>query len=215
MMLLQFSELSAFLLAGFILAITPGNDVLYIATQSLGLGRKSGVIAVFGISFGLMFHVAAAAFGLSQLLIYYPATFTIIKLFGAGYLIYLAIQTIINRKTLIIGESNHALITLRKVFLKGALTNILNPKVALFFLAFLPQFVDPSKGNISLQILTLGGMFIVLGTIVDLFYACFFGAAREWFINNQTFQKLIGWITGFVFIGLAIKLLTTEHRHSY
>jgi threonine/homoserine/homoserine lactone efflux protein len=159
-----------FLFSSLILAITPGPDLLYITTRGAAEGRASGVIAALGVGAGIVVHTVAAALGLAGLLFAIPGAFTAIKLAGAVYLIYLGARILLAAHD----TAPQARLTLgdwKSAFLQGALTNILNPKVALFFLAFLPQFVDPRAGALAWQFILLGLLFNVVGTAFNVLVA--------------------------------------------
>ncbi len=171
--MLEFGELLTFLVATVILNLTPGSDVLFVATQSIGGGLKGGISAAFGVSFGIIFHICAVAFGLAELLTYYPMAFHAVKLAGAAYLFFLAYQSLKNG-TIDFENVQSSNLKVQANFLRGVLTNILNPKVALFFLAFLPQFIHAERGSLIQQTFFLGAIFIVSGTLINLSYAVLF-----------------------------------------
>lgn len=207
----EITEIFAFLIATVVLNVTPGNDVLFVASQSLGAGVRGGIVAALGVSFGIIFHILALALGLSELLVYYPWAFQLVKIGGVIYLIFLAYKAFKSSNQHIDVEARPYTAP-PKVFLRGTLTNVLNPKVALFFLAFIPQFLNPGKGNISLQILVLGACFLVSGTVVNVGYALLFGTTFSRMKNSLKFQKWMGKLTGIIFVGLAFKLLMTERK---
>lgn len=207
----EVSEIFAFLIATIVLNVTPGNDVLFVASQSVGAGVRGGLVAALGVSFGIVFHIVALALGLSELLVYYPWAFQSVKIGGVVYLVFLAYKAFKSVNKPIEVEAQ-PYTPPSKVFLRGALTNVLNPKVALFFLAFIPQFLNPVKGNVSLQILILGACFLVSGTAVNMGYALLFGTTFSRMKNSAKFQKWINKLTGIIFVGLAFKLLMTEKK---
>jgi threonine/homoserine/homoserine lactone efflux protein len=194
----------AFLIAAAVMVITPGNDVVFIASQCLSRGLSGGVLAVLGVSFGVCFHLAALALGLSELVAHFPWLFHTIKIGGIAYLLWLAWSSF-RRKEVVVEQEAHG--HLGRVFWRGALTNIINPKALLFFLAFIPQFLDPERGNILGQILFLGTIFLIMETVGNMGYALLFGKAFSKIAHSDRFQKLIGRITGVVFVGLAVRML--------
>lgn len=209
--MLEAVDIFAFLTATVVLNVTPGNDVLYIASQSLGTGAKNGIIAALGVSFGIIFHILTLAFGLSELLIHYPWAFHTVKVGGVIYLIFLAYKAFKSaRQPIDVEEGSY--VARYKIFLRGMLTNVLNPKVALFFLAFIPQFLHPEKGDIFLQTLGLGTCFFVSGTVVNVGYALLFSTASSRVKSSHLFQQWIHKLTGVIFVGLAFKLLMTERK---
>jgi len=207
----EWSELITFLIATVILNLTPGSDVLFVATQSIGSGLKGGVSGALGVSFGCLFHVFAVAFGLAELLTYYPLAFIAVKFAGAAYLFFLAYQSL-KSGTLDFDHVQSSRLNIKTTFFRGALTNILNPKVALFFLAFLPQFIHAERGSFIHQTFFLGAIFIISGTLVNLAYAVIFCYARDLLKRSQTFQKYLGKITACVFGVLAFKLIFAENK---
>jgi threonine/homoserine/homoserine lactone efflux protein len=194
---------TTFLIATLVTGLIPGNDVTYIVSQSLTRGAKVGALAALGITCGMVVHVAALALGLSELLVRWPWLLQVIKVGGAAYLLYLAWRAF-RRARIQMPETGSS----EGVFWRGALTNVLNPKMALFFLAFIPQFIDPERGHVWSQVLFLGGCFMVSGTLVNLAYALLFGRAFSRVAGNQRFQKAVGRTTGLIFAGLAVRLLT-------
>ncbi len=171
---MEISHFGIFVLATLILNITPGNDFIYVATQSLSKGTKAGIISSFGISMGLMVHVSASVLGLSLLLSKSIIAFEIIKWLGAAYLIFLGIKSILSKSHSLNELKDKKEISELRLLRQGFFTNVFNPKVALFFLSFLPQFADSSSPNFSLQLLMLGGWFIFSGTIVSICIALTF-----------------------------------------
>jgi threonine/homoserine/homoserine lactone efflux protein len=169
--------LTSFFVATLALNLAPGPDMTYVAARSLGQGRRAGLISALGISAGCLVHIVAAAAGVAVLLRAWPRAYSFIRLAGAAYLIYLGVGLLWSAGR---GEGLHAVpdATDGEIFRQGAITNVLNPKVAMFFLAFLPQFVDPARGPAGLQTLALGLLFNVSGTLVNAAVAWLAGAAR-------------------------------------
>src|SRR5512138_1103873 len=164
-----------FALASLVLNITPGNDMLYVATRSTSQGIKAGIVSALGIAGGCIVHLLAAVIGLSAIIASSAIAFDIIKYVGAAYLIYLGIRSILSKQNKFSVNEKVEKKSLSKLFWQGVLTNVLNPKVALFFLAFLPQFIHPEKGNAAMQILLLGLWFNFSGTVVNCIVALLFG----------------------------------------
>ena len=209
--MISIDNLLLFISAGLLLNITPGPDMIYIATRSSAQGKKAGVLSALGIGAGAILHLIAAAFGLSAILMYSAEAYQIIKWVGAAYLIYLGIKTILSSNKKISTEKMNK-DPLSKIFFQGAFTNILNPKVALFFLAFLPQFVDSSTGNITFQILLLGFIFNFNGTLINLMVALFFAKIGGLLNRSTRIQKIQSWFTGTVFIGLGVSLVLSNRK---
>lgn len=203
-----------FILSGILLNITPGPDTAYIVGRSVQIGWRGGVAAALGISAGCLVHVFAAAVGLSALLAASSYAFTAVKWIGAAYLLYTGVQMLRSRPSLAAADdvAERKSLSLRQVFWQGAFTNALNPKVALFFLAFLPQFVDVDAPHKALAFIALGLIFISTGTIWGLGVAVF--AAKAASRVRQSSQALV-WINrmlGGVFIYLGIRVAMLETR---
>ena len=193
-----------FLFAAFMLNIAPGPDMLYVIGRSLGQGRKAGIVSALGIFVGCWAHILAAAFGIAALLRSSPVAFNVVRYAGAAYLVYLGIKMIVQQSNLAQQQPKPA--SLASIFRQGVITNVLNPKVALFFLAFLPQFVDAHRGSVVWQILLLGLIFNVGGTAVNLGVAYAGGTLGELLRRNARFARMQQWFTGLVFIGLGARL---------
>jgi len=164
--MLGIHDLPLFIASGLLLNITPGADSLYIVTRSVTQGVRAGIAAVLGISTGCYVHIVAAALGLSALLSTSASVFMLVKLVGAAYLVYVGISLLRQRPSTVPDSLVPvSTLPLRKIFAQGFLTNVLNPKVALFFLAFVPQFIDPAAPSKALAFLALGVIFNVNGTL--------------------------------------------------
>lgn len=209
--LLPTATLSVFITASLALLITPGPAVMFIVTRSIEQGRKAGLASVCGIEVGGLFHVAAAALGLSTILVSSALAFDVVKYLGAAYLIYIGIRTLRTPTTTqdgIVVEPK----SLRRLFSQGVVVNVLNPKTALFFFAFLPQFVDPARGSVPLQFLLLGLLFVGLATLTDGMYALAAGSARNWLRGNQKFLKFQRYFSGTIYIGLGLTAALAGHK---
>ena len=195
------STLGVFAAAAFLLLMTPGPAVLYIVTRSVERGRRAGLISVLGICTGTLAHVAAAALGISALIAASPYAFNVLRYLGAVYLIVLGIRTLTRRETAAdaVGAPRASL---RRIFAQGVIVNLLNPHTALFFFAFLPQFVDPSKGAVPLQIVTLGLLFVLMSAMTDAVWAIGAGTAGDWIRRNRKFARAQRYVTGSALIGL-------------
>ncbi|WP_283133810.1 LysE family translocator [Rhizohabitans arisaemae] len=189
-----------FAIASLALALVPGPAVVYVLTRSVSQGRNAGLVSALGIHTGTLVHIVAAVIGLSSLIASSAIAFSVIKYAGAAYLVYIGVRAIMTKETLA-ADRSLAPIRLGKVYREGILVNVLNPKTALFFLAFLPQFVDPSRGNAPLQILLLGATFFFLAMISDSLYALVGGALRGHVKRFFSKQRLA---VGGVYITLGI-----------
>jgi threonine/homoserine/homoserine lactone efflux protein len=197
-----------FLVTGVLLNLTPGQDTMFIIGRGLTGGLRTGVAAAFGIIVGSIFHTLAAALGLSVILATSAVAFTLVKLVGAAYLVYLGAKLLFAKSAENKAESPAAAASAdpKSAFAQGILTNVLNPKVALFFLAFLPQFIDPASVKKTLAFLALGATFITTGLIWCLVLAA--GAARlqAFFLRNPNVRTLIDRAVGSLFIAMGARL---------
>jgi threonine/homoserine/homoserine lactone efflux protein len=201
-----------FALTGLLLNLTPGNDMLYVIARSSGQGTKAGIVSALGIGAGCILHIIAAVVGLSALIAKSALAFEIIKYAGAAYLIYLGLRSIFAHSERWSFDQQLKQLSYRKIFWQGFITNVLNPKVALFFLAFLPQFIDVQKGNTSFQILFLGTWFNVVGTIVNILVALLFGKIGSWLSKSAGFIQWQKRITGLVLVGLGINMALSAKK---
>ncbi len=197
------STLFVFVAAAVVLLVTPGPAVLYIITRSVDQGRLAGIVSVLGIGVGTLFHVFAAALGISAILVSSALAFDIVKYLGAAYLIYLGVRKLLAKDSALLPDQiqKHSL---GRIFYQGMVVNILNPKLALFFFAFLPQFVDPARGSVPVQMLILGLMLTTLGLLSDGTYAILAGTAGKWLRGSRQFLRIQKYVTGVVYIGLGL-----------
>ncbi|HEX9390840.1 MAG TPA: LysE family translocator [Usitatibacteraceae bacterium] len=205
-------DLALFILAGLLLNITPGPDMVYIASRTASQGFRGGVAAILGINAGCLVHTLAAAIGLSALLMTSAKAFMIVKLIGAAYLFYVGVSMLLERtrngdaaapETLPVTDS-------KRIFWQGFLTNVLNPKVALFFLAFLPQFIAADSAQKPLAFLFLGCLFIFNATFVVLAFAWMVSKARGRVSRSSRIAVWLNRGCGALFVGVGIKLALTE-----
>jgi threonine/homoserine/homoserine lactone efflux protein len=201
--MLELSSISVFLLAALGLLLIPGPAVLYIVTRSVAHGRKAGLASVLGIELATLCHAVAAAFGLSAILLASSLAFSLVKYLGAGYLIYLGIRTIFSKSASPTRDDSSAP-SLSQMFRKGFLVNLLNPKTALFFYAFLPQFVNPARGSSIPQILLLGALFVLLATVTDSTYALISSGVGRMVTQRAGFQRIRKYVTGGIYISLGV-----------
>jgi threonine/homoserine/homoserine lactone efflux protein len=204
----------AFLVAALALNFAPGPDMLYVLGRSLGQGRKAGVVSALGIFAGCLVHITAAALGLAALLEASATAYNVIRYAGAAYLLYLGARMLLNKDAqneLSPGASPPPT-SLSRIFTQGDITNILNPKVAMFFVAFLPQFVNAARGSVVFQIAVLGLIFDVGGTLVNIAVAFFAGHIGNRLRQSPRAARLQRWFTGSIFIGLGIRLGLASRR---
>ena len=192
-----------FVLSAMLLIVAPGQDTLYILGRSIGQGQRIGIASALGVSAGTVVHTFAAALGLSAIVATSATAFLAIKLIGAAYLVYLGVRAIVAPSTVIdldtarVGDA-------RTAFRQGLVTNVLNPKVGLFFLAFLPQFVDPNAPHPAVQIAFLGILFVLLGLITDSLWALAAGTAGGMLRRSRRFVRTQRYVSGTVYIGLGV-----------
>src|ERR1700719_5305834 len=202
-MLPHLSSLVLFVTAALVLLLIPGPAVFYIVGRGIGHGRGAGLVSALGVSVGSLVHTAAAAVGLSALLMSSAVAFVTVKYLGAAYLIYLGIQKIRREEPFALsGDAPRA--KLSRIFAQGIVVNVLNPKAALFFFAFLPQFVDASRGNVASQILFLGLLFALLGATTDTFWALSSGTVANLFRRNARAMRTQRYISGGMLISLGV-----------
>jgi threonine/homoserine/homoserine lactone efflux protein len=184
------------------LLVVPGPAVLYIVTRSIDQGRTAGFVSLLGIHVGSLVHVAAAAFGLSALLASSAIAFGVVKYAGAAYLIVLGVRKLLSKDEPVDEDLEVRRASLRRIFWQGVVVNVLNPKTAVFFLAFLPQFVDPDLGPVWLQMVVLGLTFIALGICSDGAYALVASRAGRWLRSSARFRRAQRYVSGGVYLSL-------------
>ncbi len=198
-----------FFTTSVLLALSPGPDNLFVMTQAAQQGRKAGLLVTLGLCTGLLAHTAAVTFGLAALFRASATAFTVLKFTGAGYLLYLAVQSFRAR-----AETGPLAATDRLssavLYRRGIIMNITNPKVSIFFLAFLPQFADPSKGHLSVQFLLLGGIFMIATLIIFGAISILAGVFGEQFRKSAFAQKVLNRTAAGIFAGLALKLALAQ-----
>jgi threonine/homoserine/homoserine lactone efflux protein len=199
--MLNYSTLSLFISVALVLVFIPGPNTLYVIARSIQQGRGAGIVSSLGVQVGTLFHIAAAACGLSALLLSSVIAFSFVKYAGAAYLIYLGVKTLLTKEKI---ESTREIQKMRlsRVFYQGIVVNLLNPKTALFFFAFLPQFIDVARGAVAMQIVLLGLILVLLGTLSDLIYALLAGSVGNWLRGNLKFLRTQRYFAGSVYIGL-------------
>ena len=197
------ASLAVFVLAALALLLVPGPAVLYIVARSIHQGRRAGLASVLGIHVGTLVHIAAATVGLSALVVSSAVAFTAVKVAGAVYLVALGLWTLFSggaETEIALGGERR----LRRVFAQGIVVNVLNPKTALFFLAFLPQFVDADAAHPALQIAFLGLLFVALGLVTDSLWALAAGTAGGVLRRSRRFATVQRYVTGSVYVGLGV-----------
>src|SRR5580698_5772857 len=204
--MLTFQNLYLFFIASLLLNLTPGNDMLYVASRSISQGVKGGVVSALGVFAGCFVHISAAVLGLSIIISKSAYLFQLIKFAGAGYLIYLGVKAFLLKPAVNKADEKPAKANYLKLFKQGILTNALNPKVAVFFLSFLPQFINPSSSFFKMQLFILGIWFAVQGTLVLIIVACILGKTKDFFRKNPKVWMIQEKVTGLILIGLGIRI---------
>jgi threonine/homoserine/homoserine lactone efflux protein len=207
--LISLETTTGLFLTAILLALVPGPDNLFVLTQSVLLGRWAGLMATLGFCTGLIVHTLGVALGVAALLRQSDLSFTLLKLGGAGYLLYLAWR-FLRASALETGHAEAAAPDPWMLYRRGIIMNVTNPKVSLFFLAFLPQFIEPTAGSVIGQLISFGGLFILATLLVFGGVALLADTLRPWLRRKPQVQRLIQRAVAFVFIGLAIKLLMTS-----
>jgi threonine/homoserine/homoserine lactone efflux protein len=204
-------DFGLFVTLSWILIITPGPDLLYVLTRGISIGRKAGLISAVGVTLGILVHTTFAAFGLSIILKTSALAFMIVKSVGAGYLIYIGIKTILEKKKFDLKKT--AEIKNNKIFIQGLFSNVLNPKVALFFMAFLPQFVN-AKGqeSIAIQFVVLGLIFAFFTVVFLTTLGYFSGLIGQYLFRNSTIATRLQSVSGFILILLGIRIAFMKQK---
>ncbi|MEO8416218.1 MAG: LysE family translocator [Ginsengibacter sp.] len=201
-----------FFIAALLLILTPGNDMIYVTSRSISQGSKAGIISAAGVFIGCFVHIMAAVFGLSIIIAKSGFLFQLLKYIGAAYLVYLGIKAFIAKSDFNKEVTNLPTVDKWKLLKQGIIINALNPKVALFFLSFLPQFIRVGSPFFKMQLFELGLWFDLQGTLVLIIVAWLMGKSGNFIKNNQSFWRIQGKITGLILIGLGIKVALTSKK---
>ena len=201
-----------FCAASFALAVTPGPDMILVAARSAAQGRTAGLVTQFGVSAGSAFHAIVLALGLSQLFLAIPYAYDLVRYIGAAYLLYLAWQAFTARDSFSSQSTSGKRHSLRVIFRQGFFSNVLNPKVALFYLALFPQFLNPQAGSVALQILVLASIFLIIDFAVHLVVIWLAASMRSIPTGGIGFAKWSRYFLGLIFGGLAARLIFDGQR---
>lgn len=202
----NFQNLYLFFIGSLLMTLIPGNDMLYVASRSVSQGIKAGIASAAGIFIGCFVHILAAVLGLSIIISKSAYLFQLIKFAGAGYLIYLGVKALRSKPAVNTVDEKPVKANYLKLFKQGVVTNALNPKVAIFFLSFLPQFINTASPYFKFQLFTLGVWFDVEESLILIIIAVILGKTKDFFRNNPKAWEIQEKVTGFIFIGLGIKL---------
>ena len=206
------ASLLGFVAAALVVLLIPGPGVLYVVARSVGQGYRAGVVSALGLSLGALVHVAAATAGLSAILLTSATAFGIVKALGAGYLIYLGVRTLLSKRPTASAETPSPL-SFSRLLGDGVIVSIFNPKIAVFFLAFLPQFVEPGRGSIPQQVFFLGCLYAAIAFVTDSAYALLAGSLRHWVGGRVMRGPLPRYVSGGLYIGLGVNAALTGRRH--
>lgn len=207
--MLEFQTIIMFMSASILLALAPGPDIIFVLTQSMTKGSRSGIVIALGLCSGLIFHTSAVALGVAVIFQTSIIAFTILKCVGAAYLLYLAYMAFKDASKSKL-EAQNAPVDLLSLYKRGILMNITNPKVSIFFLAFLPQFTNPELGSITPQIFSLGALLMLSALMVFSLVSLLSARIGEWFMQTQNGEKILNRLSGTIFAALAVKLVLTS-----
>ena len=208
--MIELTELYMFIIASFLLCLAPGPDNIYVLTQGMTKSKKAAIVTTLGLATGLIIHTSAAAFGISVIFQTSELAFNIVKFAGAAYLLYIAYQAFKYRNEKLDLSAQNSTKELKKLYMKGFVMNILNPKVSIFFLAFLPQFVNTQAGNVPMQMIILGAIFMALTIIVFSSIGIAGNLLSKRLLEKPNIVKYMNVLTSFVLVGLGIKLALSQ-----
>lgn len=208
---MEMTNIYLFISVTFIILIAPGPNIIFVVTKGMNEGRKPAFKAVMGASVGDLAQVLAASLGLAVLLQASALAFFIVKMLGASYLFYVGIRCFLNKQQMLV-KSSEEQTKGKDLFFTGFLTSALNPKTTLFFLSFLPQFIDKHSVYAQQQMLLLGSLFVIMGFFVMMVYAVLAEKLRFWIAKNDRMQAYFNWATGAIFIGFGLRVAFSERR---
>lgn len=208
--MIELTNLYMFIAASFLLCLAPGPDNIYVLTQGMTKSKKAAIVTTLGLTSGLIIHTSAAAFGISVIFQTSEIAFNIVKYVGAAYLLYIAYQAFKHRNEKLDLSVQNSSSELKKLYVKGFIMNILNPKVSIFFLAFLPQFVTPANGNVPMQMITLGLVFMALTVVVFSSIGIAGNMLSSKLLEKPNIVKYMNILTSFVLVGLGLKLALSQ-----
>ena len=206
------TNIALFVAASLAVIVAPGPDNIYVLTRGVAQGREVALASAWGMCSGLLFHTTLAAIGLSAILARSAVAFSVVKYAGAAYLIYLGVRALLSKEEFVSPEGEVPTARLRSFFLWGLTMNLLNPKVAVFFLAFLPQFAGPVTDGAALRLLALGLIFALLSVVVFSAIALFSGILGDRLSKNLHFANALRWLTGCVLVGLGVRLVLSGRQ---
>ncbi len=210
--MIPINDLLLFGLASLIMVLSPGPNMVYLISRSLSQGKKAGIISLFGVMCGFLFHILMVSFGLTAIFFAVPYAFVIVKFLGVGYLLYLAYTTVKSKNKIFDTEQHLKSDKPLKLFNIGLLTNVLNPKMAIFYLSFFPQFIKPEYGSILSQSFQLGIIQIMISFSINLLIVLSAAKMASWFSKKPIWLKIQKWFMASVLAGLALKMALTKAK---
>ncbi|UII34520.1 LysE family translocator [Fulvivirga ulvae] len=210
--MIPINDLLLFALAALIMVLTPGPNMIYLISRSLSQGKDAGIISLFGVMCGFLFHILMVSFGLTAIFFAIPYAFMVVKFLGVGYLLYLAYNSVRSKAKIFDANRNLKASKPLKLFNIGLMTNVLNPKMAVFYLSFFPQFIKPEHGSILSQSFQLGAIQIMISFTVNFVIVLFAAKMAVWFSKNPLWMGVQKWFMGSVLAGLAVKMALTKAK---
>lgn len=210
--MIQINDLLLFALASLVMVISPGPNMIYLISRSLSQGKKAGIISLFGVMVGFLFHILLVSFGLTAIFFAVPYAFVVVKFLGVAYLLYLAYSSVKSKNQIFNGNSNLKKDKPLKLFNTGLLTNVLNPKMAVFYLSFFPQFIKPESGSVLTQSLQLGATQIIISFAINLLIVLSAAKMATWFSKKPVWLRIQKWFMASVLSGLAMKMALSESK---
>lgn len=204
--MIPFNDLLLFGLAALIMVLSPGPNMIYLISRSLSQGKKAGIVSLLGVMCGFLFHILMVSFGLTAIFFAVPYAFVVVKFLGVGYLLYLAYNTVKSKNKIFDADQNLKSDKPLKLFNIGLLTNILNPKMAVFYLSFFPQFIKPEHGSILGQSFQLGITQILISFLVNFLIVISAAKMANWFSKKPIWLRIQKWFMTSVLTGLAVKM---------
>ncbi|MDO5972042.1 LysE family translocator [Flavivirga aquimarina] len=210
--MIPISDLLLFALASLIMVLSPGPNMIYLISRSLSQGEKAGIISLFGVMCGFLFHILMVSLGLTAIFFAVPYAYSIVKFLGVGYLLYLAYNTVTSKNKIFDADNNLKSDKPLKLFNIGLLTNVLNPKMAVFYLSFFPQFIKPEYGSIFSQSFQLGIIQIIISFSVNFLIVISAAKMSKWFSKKPIWLRVQKWFMASVLTGLAVKMALTKAK---
>ncbi len=210
--MIPINDLLLFGLAALLMVLSPGPNMIYLISRSLSQGKNAGIISLFGVMCGFLFHILMVSFGLTAIFFAIPYAFIVVKFLGVGYLLYLAYNSVKLDNKIFDTNKNLKSDNPLKLFNIGLMTNVLNPKMAVFYLSFFPQFIKPENGSILNQSFQLGALQIIISFTVNLFIVISAAKMASWFTKKPVWLRIQKWFMASILTGLAVKMALTKAK---